>query len=281
MSRFRTLRWQHERVKPSFIIAAAFLFVIVLVAALAPWITPYDPGLLLNPVALASRYPTLAHPFGTDPYSRDILSRIIAGARVSLVMSLAAVFISTILGVAIGFVSGFNIGSVDRILMRAVDVCLSIPRVLLLLTIIGLWGAPSLSVLAVVLGATGWMGTARVVRAEFRALRNHPRILAARAIGLTDFGIILHHLFPETLPLVLVNATFGIGQVLLLESGLSYLGIGVQAPMASWGTVLLDVGDVVGAGRWLVVAPGLVVIGTVVAFHRLGNALQVLLESPQ
>ena len=267
--------------KPSFVIAAVFLFVVTITAALAPWITPYAPGLILNPIMLASRYPTLAHPFGTDPYSRDILSRVIAGARVSLVMSFVAVFISTTLGTLIGVISGFSVGIVDRIVMRMVDVCLSIPRVLLLLTIIGLWGAPSLSVLAIVLGVTGWMGIARIVRAEFRALRNHPRILAARAIGLNDFKIIVHHLLPETLPLILINATFGIGQVLLLESGLSYLGIGVQAPLASWGTILLDVGDVVGSGRWLIVAPGLVVIGTVVAIQRLGNALQVLLELPE
>lgn len=276
-----TSRWQRERIKPSFVIAAVFLCIVIVIAAFAPWITPYDPTLLLNPITLASRYPTLAHPFGTDPYSRDILSRVIAGARVSLVLSLVAVFISTTLGALVGVISGISVGRLDRIVMRLVDVCLSIPRVLLLLTIIGLWGAPSLAVLAIVLGVTGWMGTARIVRAEFRALRNHPRILAARAIGANNFNIVVHHLLPDALPLVLVNATFGMGQVLLLESGLSYLGIGVQAPLASWGTILLDVGDVVGTGRWLIVAPGLVVIGTVVAMHRLGDALQVLLELPE
>lgn len=266
--------------RPSLVAALVFVLVVALAAALAPWIVPYNPQLLLDPIGMASRYPTLAHPFGTDPYSRDLLSRVIAGARVSLSLAVTAVAVSTFLGTLVGFTSGYVGGFTDRVLMRVVEVGLSIPRVLLLLTIVGLWGNPSLSLLAIFLGVTGWMGTARIVRGEVRILRERPQMLAARALGLRTSHIIGWHLLPEVLPLIVVTGTFAFGQTLLLESGLSFLGVGVQAPLASWGTILLDVSDVVGPGRWLVAGPGLILVATVVAVYQLGDGLQAALEPP-
>ena len=270
----------NSKPQPSLLVAGAFLFTIVLAGALAPWITPYDPQRLLDPILLASRYPSVPHPFGTDPYSRDLLSRMIAGARVSLLLAITSVAFATIAGTCTGILSGYAGGFIDRLLMRLVDVGLAVPRVLLLLTIVGVWGTPSLFVLGVVLGATGWMGTARLVRGEVRVLRAGTRVMAARALGLRTIDIVRGHLLPEVLPLVVVTATFGFGQLLLLESGLSFLGIGVQPPLSSWGTILLDVSDVVGPRRWLIAGPGLILIATVLAVYRIGDALQSALESP-
>ena len=253
-------------------VSLGLLSVMVMCAITAPWISPYDPQQLLDPIALRSQLPTWAHPLGTDPYSRDILSRLLAGARVSLALSVAAVAMSTLSGVMVGLCSATMGGRTDRLLMRVTDVGLSVPRVLLLLTMVGVWGAPSMGVLVVVLGLTGWMSLARLVRSELLALRQHDRILAAHAIGLHPLRILRDHLLPTVAPLIVVSATMAIGQVLLLESGLSFLGIGVPAPLASWGTILLDVGDVIGPGRWLAIGPGVVLVATVVSVQRVGEA---------
>ncbi|MEQ1690154.1 MAG: ABC transporter permease [Gemmatimonas sp.] len=266
---------------PGVRLSCVVLLTIVLVALLAPWIVPFDPQLMLDPVALRSRNPTWAHPLGTDPYSRDLLSRVMSGARVSLTLAVSSVMLSTVIGTLIGLYSGFSGGAIDRLLMRLADIGLSVPRVLLLLTIVGLWGTPSIAMLIVVIAATGWMSLGRLVRGEVRAARREERIVAARALGVRESQIVLRHLLPAVVPLIAVSATLGIGQVLLLESGLSYLGIGVPTPSASWGTILLDVGDVMGPGRWLAVGPGLVLVITVLAVHRLGDALQSALEMRQ
>ncbi len=271
--------WQQLRGEPSARFAGSFLLLLAIATLLAPWITPYDPQLLLDPVMLSSHRATWTHPFGTDPYSRDVLSRMLAGARVSLTFAIVAVTLSTGIGTLVGFCSGFIGGMSDRLLMRLADVGLSIPRVLLLLTIVGLWGSPRPFVLALILAATGWMGLSRLVRGELRALRNNERILALRALGLRDRDIVWRHLLPDVLPFVIVSATMGIGQVILLESGLSYLGIGIQPPTASWGTILLDVSDVVGPSRWLALGPGLVIVGTVIAIQRIGDGLQTALAA--
>lgn len=243
-------------------------------ALLAPWIEPFDPQLLLDPIGLRSRYPSWAHPLGTDPYSRDLLSRMLAGTRVSLSLAAVVVAIATGIGTVVGATAGYHGGMVDRILVRITDIGLSIPRVVLLLAIVGLWGTPSLAVVAVVVGATGWMAVARLVRGEVHALRTSERVLAARALGLGNGRILRRHIMPDVLPQLLVSATLGFGQVLLLESGLSFLGVGVRAPQASWGTVLLDVSDVIGPARWLMLGPGLTLMFVVLAIHRVGDGIQ-------
>ena len=253
--------------------ALLLLGVLTVLALLAPWIVPYDPQRILDPITLRSQAPSWSHLMGTDPYARDVFSRMLSGARVTLSTALVAVCISTLIGTMVGVASGYAGARTDRVLMRLVDVSLAVPRVLLLLTIIGLWGTPGTLALAVVLGASSWMGLARLVRGEVLAARTHDRMLAARAIGLGDMQILLRHVLPSLVPLVAVFATAGFGQLLLLESGLSFLGLGVAAPAASWGSILLDVSDVVGPSRWLAVGPGLVLVATVIAVHRIGDAL--------
>lgn len=254
-------------------VACALLAIVFVIALLAPVIAPYDARRMFDPVHLRNHAPSFAHPMGTDSYSRDVLSRMMHGARVSLALALGTMSLATLVGALVGVASGYAGGRTDRALMRLVDIALSVPRVLLLLVLAGLWGAPSLLTVTLVLAATGWMTIARVTRSETRALRQSEQVAAARALGLADWQIAVRHVLPAVVPVIAVLATYGFGQTLLLESGLSFLGLGVQAPLASWGTVLLDVSDVVGGSRWLAVGPGLVLGATVMAVHRLADGV--------
>lgn len=240
--------------------------------------TPYDPQDILDPLRVRSQPPSWQHLMGTDPYARDILSRMIAGARVSVGLAVTSVALATLIGVVVGVGSALAGGWVDRVLMRVVDVAMAIPRVLLLLTVAATWGALPLPVLAVVLGATGWMGLSRLVRGEVLALRAQERVLAAHALGVPPLALVRRHVLPDLIPLIMVSATNGLAHVLLLESGLSFLGLGVAPPLASWGSILLDLSDVVGDDRWLVFGPGLVLTLTVISMQRIGDALQTVLD---
>lgn len=253
--------------------ACAFLVLVVVLSMLGPIIAPFDPQQLLDPVRLRSQPISRAHWLGTDPLSRDVFSRVLIGARTSLLMACSAALGSALLGTAIGLWSGVAGGVFDRVTMRTVDVLLSVPRVLLLLTVVGIWGAPSLAALIVLLTLTGWMGTARLVRNDAQTRRRLDHVVAAKALGQGAWGIARRHLLPAIVPQVAVATTTAVGQLLLLESGLSFLGVGVQPPAASWGTVLLDVSDVIGPARWLVLGPGLLLAATVVATHRMGDVL--------
>jgi peptide/nickel transport system permease protein len=254
---------------------------IVGLAMLAPWISPYDPQAMLDPVHLRSQAMSWAHPMGTDPYSRDVLSRMLSGARVSLGLALSTVVVATVFGTMLGAISGYAGGRLDRLAMRLTDTMLAIPRVLVLLTVVGCWGAPTLPLLMLLLAATGWMDIARIVRGEVRARCANDAIAAARALGVGHWRVLWRHLLPHVVPVIAVSATLGVGQLLLLESGLSFLGVGVPAPIASWGTVLLDVSDVIGPSRWLLLGPGLVLVVTVTALHRLGDGLRRHVEAPR
>jgi peptide/nickel transport system permease protein len=254
------------------------LATLLLVAVFARWIAPFDPQQMLDLQGLRSAGASWTHPMGTDPYSRDLLSRMLVGARLSLGVAVSTVVLASSAGTLVGVCAGYVGGGMDRLLMRLTDLGLSMPRVLLLLTIVGVWGAPSVLVLVLLLASTGWMGVSRLVRGEVRALRHHERVAAARALGLRHRDIVWHHILPSVLPLLAVSATMGVGQVLLLESGLSFLGVGVPAPMASWGTILLDVSDVIGPARWLAIGPGVCLVATVVALHRVGDALEAALD---
>jgi peptide/nickel transport system permease protein len=254
-------------------IALGVLLLIVLAALLAPWLSPHDPQRLLDPIGLRSAMPSLAHPLGTDPLSRDILSRMLHGARVSWAIAAGAVALATIMGTAIGIAAGLIGGTWDRLLMRVVDVALAVPRIVVLLLIAGLWGQASVGSLTLLLGLTGWMGLTRVIRAEVRAARASDHVLAARALGMGPWRVLARHVFPALVPLLAVSASSGIGQVLLLESGLSILGIGVPTTTPSWGAVLLDVSDVIGTGRWLMIGPGMIMMCCVAAVFRVGDEI--------
>jgi peptide/nickel transport system permease protein len=257
--------------------AMAGLVVITAIAAVsigAPLVAPYAPNAILDMVALKSQGPSLAHPFGTDPASRDVLSRVLFGGRVSLAIAVLAMLTAATVGTMYGAISGYVGGVLDDVLMRVTDACLSIPRILLLLTICALWGRPSLGALVLVLGLTSWFGVSRLVRAEIMALRTREWVVAARALGATDAHVLFRHLLPNIASPVIVATALGIGNVVLLEAGLSYLGVGVQPPFASWGNIMQDGADEVRALWWLSVFPGLAIVSAVIAINAVGDGLR-------
>ena len=213
-------------------VAAAALFVLILLAAtaiLAPALTPYDPTAQRDILAGTNLPPSLAHPFGTDFASRDVLTRMLFGARITLSVSVLAVLLSTILGTAYGAIAGFYGGRLDAVMMRAMDAALSVPRILLLIAVLAIAQHVSLATLVVLIGATGWFQTSRLVRAQVLVLREQEFTLAARALGARDREILWRHLLPNVASTVIVSATLAIGSVVYLEAALSYLGIGVLA----------------------------------------------------
>ena len=258
--------------------ASVVLIVLVLTALLAPWIAPYAPNAQPDIVRLKDLAPSLAHPFGTDPFSRDVLSRVIYGARVSLAVAALATAVAVTLGTAYGAVAGYVGGIVDTAMMRVVDALLAIPRVLLLIALLALWRSLPLWMLVVVLGATGWFGLSRLVRAQVLGIREREYVQAATALGASGWRIVTRHVLPNVLPTVIVAATLGIGQVIVLEAGLSYLGLGVQPPTASWGNIIQDGADQVGTRWWISLFPGLLIVTTAIACNALGDALGAALD---
>lgn len=251
---------------------AVLLLVIAAAAAIGPWFLP-DP--LAQPDILAGSLPPgLGHPFGTDQLNRDILARVVAGARVSLSVALLAVALSATIGAAVGLVSGYWGGLVDAGLMRLVDGALAIPRLFILLLTLAVWERIPLLALIVLIGATGWFATSRLVRAEVLRLREEAYVRAAEALGARRRHVILRHLLPNTLGPLLVAATLGVGDVILLEAGLSFLGLGVQPPTPSWGSMVLDSREVLVSAPWAGIFPGLAIVVTVLAANLLGDAMR-------
>jgi len=261
--------------------ALVVLGIVVLAAALAPLLTPYDPAAQLDIVHLRSLAPSFAHPLGTDVYSRDVLSRVLFGARVSLSIAFAAVALSVSFGIAVGVIAGYAGGAVDVVLMRLVDAALAIPRLLLIIAVVALWGSVSVPVLIVLIAGVSWFAVSRLVRAEVLTIRDREYVVAARALGVSPWRIMLRHVAPNAMGPGLVNATLAIGNVILLEAGLSYLGIGVRPPTASWGSIIQDGAERVSDLWWLTVFPGLAILITVFACNALGDALRDALDPRQ
>ena len=255
-------------------IAIVVLAIVALSAVFAPLLAPYDPTAQLDIVRLQSQPPSLAHPLGTDPYSRDVLSRLLYGSRISLAVGLGAVLLAMSFGIAVGAVAGFIGGAVDAVLMRFVDAALSIPRLLVLILVASLWGSLGLVPLTLLMAGTGWFAVSRLVRAETLALREREFVVAARALGASPVRILVRHVLPNVAAPALVAATLGIANVILLEAGLSYLGIGVRPPTASWGAIIQDGAERVSDLWWLTLFPGLAILVTVFACNALGDALR-------
>ncbi|MBW8768354.1 MAG: ABC transporter permease [Gemmatimonadetes bacterium] len=255
-------------------IALVVLLIVALSAVFAPLLAPYDPTVQLDIVRLPSQPPSFAHPLGTDPYSRDVLSRLLYGGRISLAVGLGAVLLAMSFGIAIGAVAGFIGGAVDAVLMRFVDAALSIPRLLVLILVASLWGSLGLVPLTLLMAGTGWFAVSRLVRAETLALREREFIVAARALGASPMRILVRHVLPNVAAPALVAAALGIANVILLEAGLSYLGIGVRPPTASWGAIIQDGAERVSDLWWLTLFPGLAILVTVFACNALGDALR-------
>jgi peptide/nickel transport system permease protein len=264
----RILRARSSRV------AFAVLVIIVLIGLLAPFIAPYDPAAQPDIVALKDLPPSLAHPFGTDPYSRDVLSRVIYGARLSLLIGVLATVVSLTLGVFYGAIAGYAGGVVDALMMRVLDAFLSIPRLLLLIGVLVAWPRLSIGALVLFLGVTGWFGLSRIVRGQVLALKHAEFVMAARALGASRRRILVRHLLPNLVSQIVVAATLGVAHVIVLEAGLSYLGIGVPQPQASWGNIIQDGADQVAALWWMSLFPGLFMVFTVMTLNILGEALR-------
>ncbi len=247
------------------------------VALLTPLITPFDPNLqgdLRTERLIGS---SGAHPLGTDHFARDILSRLLYGARISLTIGFVAVGISVTIGTLVGAIAGFLGGLVDGVVMRFVDMVISFPRLILLITIIAIF-EPSIFLIVAVLGLTLWPSTARIVRGEVLSLREREFVQAAEALGYPKRRIILRHLIPNALAPVIVAATLGIGNTIVLEAGLSFLGLGVQPPTPSWGTMVADGRDHLLNAWWLSTFPGLAIVFTVLSFNLVGDGLRDALD---
>ncbi|HUF35006.1 MAG TPA: ABC transporter permease [Gemmatimonadales bacterium] len=249
------------------------LAVIAGIALAGPMLLP-DPAVQIDPVNGANLPPGAGHWLGTDSLSRDVLSRVVSGARVSLAVAVVAVVLSVTLGAIVGLVSGYLGGAVDGALMRMVDAALAIPRLFLLLLVLAAAERLALPVLILIIGTTGWFGTARLVRGEVLRLREEAYVYAAEALGAARRRIIFRHLLPNTLGPLLVAATLGIGDVILLEAGLSFLGLGVQPPTPSWGGMILDAKPVLVAAPWAGIFPGLAIVITVLSANLFGDALR-------
>ncbi|MDL1969442.1 MAG: ABC transporter permease [Candidatus Desulfofervidaceae bacterium] len=255
--------------------SAVFLMALFIVSWLAPWLAPYDPVAIDTHAILLP--PSLQHPFGTDMLGRDVLSRVIYGARISLKVGFVAVGIATVIGTLLGALAGYYGGLIDALIMRLVDIMLCFPSFFLILAVVAFL-EPSIWNIMVVIGLTSWMGVARLVRAEFLSLKERDFILAARAIGASDFRIICRHLLPNALAPILVSATLGIPGAILTEAALSFLGIGVQPPTPSWGNMLTAGKDNLDIAWWLSVFPGLAILLTVLAYNLLGEAIRDALD---
>jgi len=245
------------------------------VALCAPLLAPYDPAAYdVKQILLA---PGPQHWFGTDQLGRDVLSRMLYGARISMAVGFVSVGIAVLLGTLIGTLAGYYGGRVDELLMRFVDLMLNFPRLFLLLTLIALL-RPSIWVIMAVIGFTGWMGLARLVRGEILSLREREFVQGARALGAADARIMVKHILPNALVPVLVSATLGVAGAILTESGLSFLGLGVQPPTPSWGNILIDGKANIEIAWWLSAFPGLAILATVLAYNLLGEGLRDALD---
>ena len=282
-------------------LAAAGGVVVVLmffVAVFAPIITPYNPDDIDRNHVLEA--PSLKHPLGTDDLGRDVLSRMILGSRISLSVGFVAVGIATLIGIFLGAVSGYYGGWVDSIIMRFIDIMLTIPTFFLILAVIAfidpnIWSSsavpawirgslrgvlidPNIMNIMIVIGLTSWMGVARLVRAEFLSIKEREYVLAAKALGARNFRIIFRHIMINSMAPVFVSAVVGIAGAVLVESALSFLGIGVQPPSPSWGNILTLGKDNIEIAWWLSVFPGLAILITVLSYYLAGEGLRDALD---
>ncbi len=249
--------------------------VMSLAAILAPWLAPYDPTALNVDAMLQSPGPH--HLLGTDALGRDILSRMLYGARVSLWVGFVAVGISVAIGLVLGLLAGYFGGLVDELIMRGVDVMLCFPSFFLILAVIAFL-EPSLMNIMVVIGLTSWMGVARLVRAETLTLRERDFVAAAKLAGAGPVRILTVHVLPNAVAPVLVSATLGVAGAILTESALSFLGLGVQPPTPSWGNILMEGKDVLEIAPWLSMFPGLAILFTVLGYNLLGESLRDIFD---
>jgi peptide/nickel transport system permease protein len=256
-------------------VGGAIVLIAVLAAVLGPWVVPVDPS--AQQLALRLEPPTGVHIFGLDELGRDIFARLLVGARISLLVGLVVVGVSAIVGVALGSIAGYFGGRVDEIISRIMDVMMAFPGLLLAIAMVAVLG-PSLTNVVLALTIIGWVGYARVVRGQVLRAREFEFVQAARALGATVPRILLRHVIPTTLPAVTVQATLGMGAAILNEAALSFLGLGVQPPTPSWGTMLNYGRQHLLNAPHLTVFPGIAIAILVLGFNFLGDGLRDRLD---
>ena len=256
-------------------VGAAVVLIAVLAAVAGPWLVPFDPA--SQELALRLEGPSAAHWFGLDELGRDIFTRVLSGARISLLVGLVVVGVSATIGIAMGSVAGYFGGRIDEAISRLIDVLLAFPGLLLAIAMVAVLG-PSLTNVVLALSLIGWVGYARLVRGQVLRARELEFVQAARALGATTSRILTRHVIPTTLPAVTVQATLGMGGAILAEAALSFLGLGVQPPTPSWGTMLnYGRGHLLDAPH-LTVFPGIAIAILVLGFNFLGDGLRDALD---
>ena len=257
------------------VVGSAALFATFFVALFAAQLAPYDP----NAQTLAERFspPSAMHLFGTDQLGRDVLSRTIWGSRVSLGVGFSSVVITIVIGTAIGIAAGYSGGWIDGALMRFVDVFISIPVFMLLLTIVAIYGS-NVALLITFIGVSAFPGAARIVRAEVLSLKPREFITASQVIGSTPWRIMLRHILPNLVPIIVVSATLRVGAAILTEAGLSYFGLGVPPPAPTWGGMVADGRTSLDVAWWVSTFPGVALLVVVIATNLVGDGLRDVLD---
>jgi peptide/nickel transport system permease protein len=273
----RQLAWRRFKRNRLAILGLTLIILLTVIAILAPIVAPRDP-LKVDPKAFG-KPPGVAHLLGTDQSGRDVLSRLIFGTRVSLSVGIVAVSIYLVIGTVLGAIAGYRRGLVDAAIMRFTDTVMSFPALIIILAIIPIVG-PSIFNIMLVIGLLGWPAVARLVRGEFLSLREREFTLAARGIGASDRRIIFRHILPNVAGPLVVVASFGMADAIITEAGLSFLGLGVQPPEASWGQMLntsIDVGTIL-EKPWLWIAPAVAIAVTVLSINFIGDGLRDALD---
>jgi len=271
-----TIYWNRFRSNPLTLTGAFIILFLVILGILAPWLSPQDPfeQNLLNRL----QPPSVENWFGTDELGRDVLSRILFGIRVSLLIGFIVAIISLTIGSFLGLVAGYWRGWIDTLCMRIVDIVLCFPSLYLILMLLAVLDKPNIYILVIVISLFSWAGLARMVRGEVLSMRERDFILVAQGLGLSTKRILMVHLLPNVISPILVAATLTVGSAILMESGLSFLGLGVQPPTPSWGNILLSGKDFIHVAWWLSLFPGLAILITVLGFNLLGEGLRDVLD---
>lgn len=279
----RSLVWRRFKRHPGAVAGSIVLAIIVIVVLLAP-LSPYDP--VKSEIKNRFQAPSLEHPFGTDGLGRDLLTRCLYGGRVSLFVGFMVMVITLVIGVPVGMIAGYFGGTIDNLLMRLIDAALSLPTLLILILLSAILRETELPfvksnnvmTIAVVIGVLSWMTVARLVRAIFLYLREMEYVTAARALGASTLGIMVGEILPNGFGPIIVEATLEVGYAIMLESGLSFLGFGIQPPTPSWGNLLSNAQEHLLEYPWLAIFPGLLIFFTIISINYIGDGLRDALD---
>jgi len=268
--------WRRLRRNRMAILCGGFLVLVILFCVVGPWLVAADAT--TQDHELGAVPPDGAHLFGTDPLGRDMLVRVMLGGRLALLVALIATSVAVVVGISWGALAGFTGGRVDFVMMRIVDVLYGFPVVVFVIVVMAVLATKSLFVLFLLIGAINWMTMARIVRGQIMALRHREFVEAARALGVGSGRIVLRHLLPNALGPIIVYTTLSMPHVMLTEAFLSFIGLGVQAPEASWGTLVAEGAEKMRVFPWLLIAPGAVMASTIFALNFLGDGLRDALD---